>query len=93
MLGLGDEYVEETTTLSPAAEGGFTYNTTRRFEGDRPDEEVDVSGVIDQAAEDELIVHNSDSIMASGNRVLAGHYAPIIQALERTTGANWTVER
>ncbi len=76
MIGLGDEYIES----KPAIPG-----TLPKEMGDQPTHYDVVKEGIDQAAADELLVQNSDSIMASGNTVKRGHYIAFVAALDAMT--------
>ncbi len=76
MIGLGDEYIES----KPATPG-----TLPKEMGDQPTHYDVVKEGIDQAAADELLVQNSDSIMASGNTVKRGHYIAFVAALDAMT--------
>jgi outer membrane protein OmpA-like peptidoglycan-associated protein len=81
MIGLGDEYVDETPPSG----------VTPKFLGDKPSHYGDVEAAMGTDAANELLVQNSGSIMASGGDVKRGHYVYFLQAITRVTGKSWTV--
>ena len=83
MFGLDDEYEDEKWDTG----GG-----KGRFNGDKPDHFEDVKNELGEKAADEMITDSSDSIMAGGDVVEAGHYVPFIQAMEAATGIQWTIQ-
>jgi outer membrane protein OmpA-like peptidoglycan-associated protein len=78
MFGLGDEYEDE-------GKG--------RFNGDKPNHYDDVKNELGEKAADDMITDSSDSIMAGGDVVEAGHYVPFIQAMEAATGIQWIIKQ
>jgi outer membrane protein OmpA-like peptidoglycan-associated protein len=82
MFGLGDEYVDEAPQDKRFA---------RRFAGERAGHQGDVQSTMGTEAADDMIVHDSDSIMSKGSEVKPGHYVYFLQALNTMTGESWTV--
>ncbi|MFT3823215.1 MAG: hypothetical protein QM731_04810 [Chitinophagaceae bacterium] len=84
MIGLGDEYVDSKPSIP---------NTLPKEKGDKPKHYEAVKEGVDQAAADELLVQNSDSIMAAGNTVKRGHYVAFVAALDRMTAPEMPANR
>lgn len=78
LFGLDDEYVEEEAPY-------------RRFEGDRPEHYDLVRDLMGQAAADEVLVQDSDSIMSGGMTVNRGHYVYFLEALNSVSGHRWEI--
>ena len=78
MFGLGDEYIEEK-------------DETPKFLGDKPTHYNVVKDLIDENAANELLVHNSDSIMSHGQVVKRGHYVSFLAALNKLTNKKWGI--
>lgn len=78
MFGLGDEYQDLEE---------------HRLTGDRPSHFGDVESELGTDAANDLLAGDSGSIMSVGGRVEPGHYVPFLQALERSTGRQWTIPR
>lgn len=82
MFGLGDEYIDETPPR----------DVLTKFEGDLPTHYNDVEQIIGHDAAEELIVHNTDSIMSLGSSFRRSHYVYFVDAINRMTGKRWDVE-
>lgn len=82
MLGLGDEYVDETP-------GG---DTLPKFFGDEPEHYGDVQALMGTDTANELLVQNSGSMMSMGSKVQKGHYVYFLEALNSLSGKNWSIE-
>ena len=78
MFGLGDEYVREK-------------DDTPKFLGDKPTHYNVVKDLIDEDAANELLIHNSDSIMSQGQAVKRGHYVSFLAALNKLTDKKWSL--
>lgn len=89
MFGFGDEYVEED-----AHKKGFR----QKFQGDQPqhddqqDQHQDVKDTVGEDAAEEMLVHDSPSIMSRGSEVTPGHYTYFLQSLNSITSKGWVVE-
>ena len=81
MMGFGDEYsnLEKDGKHLP------------KVGGEKATHSDDVARLVGQDAADELIIQNSDSIMANGNAVKRGHYAYFVEALNQLTEKIWRV--
>jgi outer membrane protein OmpA-like peptidoglycan-associated protein len=82
MLGLGDEYVDETP-------GG---DTLPKFFGDEPEHYGDVQALMGTDTANELLVQDSGSMMSMGSTVQKGHYVYFLEALNSLTGKSWSIE-
>ncbi len=81
MFGLGDEYMEEKV------EG----NGIPKFLGDKPSHYNLVKDLIHEDAANELLIHDSDSIMSKGQKVKKGHYVFFLEALNQMTNKKWGI--
>lgn len=82
MFGIGDEY-QDTEEEDDAGRG--------RFAGDEPSHYDDVKDELGVGAADDVLVGNTDSLMASGGEVKKGHYVYFLKSLESATGIQWDI--
>jgi hypothetical protein len=63
-----------------------------KFLGDKPTHYEAVKKLMGKEAADELLVDNSENIMASGMNVKKGHYVTFLHAINQITGKLWNAE-
>lgn len=96
-----DDFSQAATQNTAAHEAGHMFGLDdeykdakdRRMTGDTPTHYNDVLQQLGREEAEKTRVLTTDSIMAAGSDVLAGHYVPFIKALEEVTRLDWTIKR
>jgi hypothetical protein len=83
LLGLGDEYRDETPPQDAAA----------TFEGDRPRHYQDVEAAMGSALANELLIQDGGSTLSQGGEVRRGHCVNFLNWLSAMTHKAWVIEK